>query len=96
MESSEVLSKSIFDIIEERSETPNIFAWSDNVTLFNKHPDIFLFEGNLMTVQKDPYKLRTRRYVLTLNALIKYKVAFSFNKSSLEIKSFVSKGSFEA
>ncbi len=97
MESSELLSKSIFDMIEDRSEAPIIFAWSRNAVLFTTTPEILLFEGELMTMQKNPFKLRSRKYVLTINALIRYKVLFKIHLPNfIEIRSNNSQRSFEA
>lgn len=74
MENSVPPSNSIFDIIEERSDSPEEFVWSTNPALFICNTELIIFEGELVTLSGDSHKMRSRRYVLTLNALIKYKV----------------------
>ncbi len=77
METNVLLAKSIFDIIEERSESPVYFTWSTDQSLFRVDPELFLFEGELTTMDATSHKFKTRRYVLTLNAIIRYKVRLS-------------------
>jgi hypothetical protein len=74
METNGTSSKSIFDIIEERSSSPEIFSWGKNESLFKYDKESYLFEGDLTEIMAEPTKLKVRRYVLTLNSLIKYKV----------------------
>ncbi len=75
MESNVLLAKSIFDIIEERSDTPAYLDWSNDESLFKADSELFLFEGELVTMDAVSHKFKTRRYVLTLNALIRCKVS---------------------
>jgi len=87
MESNALASKSIFDIIEERSEVPDIFGWTKNESLYKWDEESFLFESDLVEVQREPQKLKSRRYVLTLNSLIRFKVANCISNNRIEIQS---------
>ena len=66
--------KSIFDTIEESLETPYIFKWSENAYFMTYTDEEYIHEGQLSSIEGDPPKSKSRRYVLTQKALIKYKV----------------------
>ncbi len=66
--------KSIFDIIEERSDFPCVFGWSDSASLCKFTDENFLFEGRLIILEGNPPRPKPRRCVLTHKALIRYKV----------------------
>ena len=70
-------AKSIFDLIEERSATPYIFAWSSDLTMSKFTAEEFVYEGELITSKGPDAPLSKRRFVLTLNGLIKYKVCIN-------------------
>lgn len=72
MEKKKTQAKSIFDVIEEHSETPYVFAWSSDKTLLS--PDYVLLEGELVTIKEDPYKFNANKYLLTSNALIRFMI----------------------
>ena len=72
MDPPAVKTRSIFDIIEEKKEKPEEFAWSKNPTLFSYDLTEFLCEGTLTTIKSES-TLKGTRYVLTLQGIIKYK-----------------------
>ena len=65
---------SIFDIMEESSESPELFKWSRDPALFAYHTEEFLHEGELLTENALDDTLKVNRFVLTHCVLIKYKV----------------------
>ncbi len=70
--SSTTKSRSIFDIIEEKKDRPEEFAWRKDPKFFAYDPTDFLYDGTL-TIAKSDSILKTNRYILTLNGVIKYK-----------------------
>ena len=77
MERRKLPFKSIFDEIEENSQFPHIFAWSRNKSLFDTDNILFDDEDGLI-IKKSSSQFSTNHYVLTLDALIKYKVFLVF------------------
>ncbi len=66
--------KSVFDIIEERSEHPEQFAWTKDAAKLAYQAEEFLHKGELATLSASDEVPKKRPYVLTLQALIRYKV----------------------
>lgn len=73
MEKSQV--QSIFDTVEEHSDSPLIFAWSSDKGLLSLSSEM-LIDDKLITIKENPNRYCSHRYVLTLSTLIKYKVRF--------------------
>ncbi len=66
-------SKSVFDILEEHSESPEIFSWLRDPLLFDYTPAEYLHDGVLFTIDEADGKLKRDRYVLTKNVLIRLR-----------------------
>ena len=66
---------SIFDIIEERSEHPEVFQWRMSEGYLQLAKEQRLFEGELTSLQGKEVKLVVRKYALTLQALIRLKAS---------------------
>jgi len=75
---TEPLLKSIFDIIEEKNNLPLIFGWTTTHEYTELKPESFIFEGFLITFEGLPEKAKSRKYILTHNSLIRYKVFIIF------------------
>jgi hypothetical protein len=79
MEPANSQFKSIFDVIEERSENPEEFVWGKKEELMKYTPEEFVFEGYLINLAgPNSNKMSKRKYVLTIDALIQYKVCFNY------------------
>ncbi len=78
-------TKSIFDLIEEKSATPTTFAWSDDLEKCKYSSEEYIYEGELCVPGGPGLPPSRRRYVLTLSGLIKYKV--NIDSSPVEIQS---------
>jgi len=74
MEARDGDKKSYFDLMEERSESPTMFAWSKDLDLHKYTEEELLFRGTLLTLREDPQRLVEHPYILTLRSLIKCKV----------------------
>ena len=74
MENASAEYTSIFDIMEESSESSELFKWSRDQALFAYHTEEFLHEGELLTENALDGALKSNRFVLTHSVLIKYKV----------------------
>jgi len=66
MNDIESSTQSIFNIIEERKDTPQIFTWTDTFDIFQSSDTIY--EGILIENQC------SCKYILTLKGLYRYKV----------------------
>lgn len=78
-------NKSLFDIIEERSEKPENFEWTTEPSLLSYNPEEILHKGTLLTLQSSYEIIKTNCYILTLRGLIKCKV-MKHLKSLIEIR----------
>jgi len=65
--------KSIFDIIEEKSLTPEPFVWSKNPAHLIYQPSEILHEGKLFTIKNVNNNLKCKKYILTQHSLFKFK-----------------------
>ena len=79
MESHSNDGQSFFDLLEEKSEKPEIFDWQTDKNLFKYNEEERLFVGTLLSIKKSPNKIKKHLFLLTLQSLIKYKVKFMFN-----------------
>lgn len=87
MEISNQHTKSIFDIIEERSGNPQVFSWKSNdISLYNFTEEEYIYDGYLINIHKDPPKACKRKYILTVHGLIKFKVKINFLKRNMNIE----------
>ncbi len=66
--------KSIFDILEEQSASPQAFAWTMDPGLCEGSLEDLLLEGELQRYNEAKGCFAKRRYVLTKTAFIQYKV----------------------
>lgn len=71
MDGVELSTQSIFNIIEERKETPRVFGWSVGEVV-HENTDV-ICEGTLLTAEGKGGQSASR-YVLTLQGLYKCKV----------------------
>jgi len=74
MNGTELPSRSIFDIIEEKKETPISFTWSTSPNDLSYNSSDILTEGILVATKK---KGEPDKYILTLQGLYKCKVSNS-------------------
>ena len=65
----------MFDRIEELSGTPRQFCWAKNAGLMTYTQEEYLYEGELLQFKAAHSQYQVNRYVLTIQALIKYKVS---------------------
>lgn len=77
MESNTIVTKSIFDVIEERSENPEDFNWITSKSLSEFSEEEKLYEGYLININNKTNKTCKRKYILTVFALIKFKAFHS-------------------
>ncbi len=68
-------SKSLFDIIEERSDSPEPFVWSKEMPAGSDTGSEVLFEGTLLSLSRLGTSYVARRYILTLQTLTVCKVS---------------------
>ena len=68
MDSIENASRSFFDILEEKRETPVTFAWTKQALILKLSNAEILHSGELITVQSTGEQ-RNAHYILTLNSL---------------------------
>jgi hypothetical protein len=74
MEACTLQSRSIFDLIEERSATPETFGWVTDPAILAFTESEQLHAGPLLLCDFEAMQQQSRIYVLTLRALIKCKV----------------------
>jgi len=72
MDASTFKPKSIFDIIEEKKDNAESFTWSYETSHLTYNMPELLHDGKLISI-KPGGKLKTTRYILTLQGLIKHK-----------------------
>ena len=74
MDTQSVEYRSIFDIMEEYSDSPETFRWVKNSSLLSYNTDELLYEGELLTDNGLDESLKINRFVLTYSLLIKHRV----------------------
>jgi len=70
------LFKSLFSLLEENNESHSAFVWSRYKV--PSCPEPTLYEGELLIIKQNSSRICHRRYILTLNSLVQYKVSISF------------------
>lgn len=73
MNEQETLTQSIFNIIEEKKEKPEIFAWTKSPEQLIYNPSEVLYDSMLIT-SNGKGDSKTNRYILTLQGFLKCKV----------------------
>lgn len=62
--------ESIFNIYERRQPTPHVFQWTSCNRPVKITPELFVFEGKLVTIKENVKMSIVKQYVLTLTSLI--------------------------
>lgn len=73
MNEQNIQLQSIFNIIEENKDKPELFTWSKDLNNFLYNPTEILYNSKLITINSCGIH-KNHKYLLTYQGLIKHKV----------------------